>query len=177
MSCLERQIDITAYIDQSLEADQVEALQAHLKACTDCQRFYEEQLAFDQFLKENSTEADPPIHIWNKISAEIEARQASRQRSWWGDFWAHFEIPQLVYGFAALLLFGLASILALQVYEDFSAHPAYLAELDSFSVDVSDNPFLDFENKSSENPFWDSMVSGEIVDKTNPFERYEEVVR
>ena len=176
MNCLDRQIDISAYLDGALGQNESAELLSHLESCCSCRDFCNELHQVDAFLTDVSIEAEPPVRIWNRIEAEIADQNRTRGKSWLADFFSHFEMPQLAYGFAVLLLFGLASLLALQVYDEYQAHPEYLAELDSFTVDVDSNPFMLSEH-NLENPFLDSMVSSKISGKTNPFERYEEVVR
>ena len=175
MNCSEWQINISAYLDGAIEEEKQARLLNHLQECSLCHDLYEEHQQVNQMLIEASIEISPPGRIWERIAARIEKQTVVEERSWWADFCSHFEIPQLAYGFAALLLFGLASLFALQMYEDFSTHPEYLAELDSFTVDIQGNPFL--EDMKTENPFWDNMVSRDLLNETNPFERYEEVMR
>jgi hypothetical protein len=181
MSCREWQVNISAYLDGALDHLEKSEVLRHLENCQKCRDFYNEQRELSQFLVETAVELDPPAGIWRRIESEIGDRRKAGIRSRVKELFSHFEIPQMAYGFAALLLFGLASLLALQVYEEFSAHPAYLAELDSFSVEFRDNPFLEIEGGNGENPFWRSMVSNDVdlLEETNPFERYEdeEVVR
>jgi hypothetical protein len=177
MNCIERHIDISAYLDGALEKSREAELLLHLEGCRDCREFYEEHHKMDALITDVYEDIEIPDRIWNRIEINLEERKNKGERSWLAGFFSHFEIPQLAYGFAALLLFGLASLLALQVYDEFSAHPSYLAELDSFTVDIQGNPFLEVDKNDQGNPFWDSMVSNDLVNETNPFVRNDEVVK
>jgi len=177
MNCSERQIDISTWLDGSLDPQREECLKNHLEECPVCLDFYREQQHLNRLLTENFPDQAPPEYVWHRISASIAAETAPARRSRWNDFRSYFESAQLAYGFAALLLFGLASLFALKVYDGFSAHPEYLAELDSFTIEKQGNPFLN--EVVSDNPFWIKMAAAyEVPNKMkNPFERYEEVKR
>jgi hypothetical protein len=122
-------------------------------------------------------EIEIPSRIWSRIETSVKQPQLELGPSaWWRNFFTGLRIPGFAYGFAAILLFGLVSLLAIQIFEQYEAdQKAQLAELESFSVSSSENPFL--EKVESQNPFWVDFPADVASEISNPFERYEEVVR
>lgn len=166
MKCDEIKLEISALLDGSLAASDAERVQSHCRRCPGCRDFLEEQRQLISFLRTNDVQLEPSSHLWYQIRERIEtqpgvAKTSDSSNSWW----ALLRIPRWAYASVAAAALLLLSFLLIDFHEN-QNQERYLAELESYTLQVADNPFLS-EVRSIENPFF-SVTAPQ--DPENPFE-------
>jgi len=165
MNCTEWQLDVSAYLDGSLDPDKQSAIEQHLADCPGCASFYSECVELNEVFRAALPEQELPPSIWHNLEAQLAPTPTvvTDSRSW--DFRNLFRMPQLGYAGALFVLVLMVGFFLLNTPGTGSDDQRYLAELESFSIEVEGNPFL--SEISAENPF---LKLGPF-DVENPFER------
>lgn len=152
MNCQQIKLQIVSLLDENPEADLRGDIRAHLESCKFCADFYGEQLELDQLLQVGFPQLEPSPAIWQRIERTIRAEEESTRRrpgfEWILDW---FRVPALrLVATAATLLVILSAVLfrfpADEVETDL------LTKLESYQLEVKENPFLDF-SRTDGNPF------------------------
>lgn len=153
MSCERWQIDISAWLDGALSPAEEARLRTHLQSCEGCSRFLAVQRRLGTALSVVE-KLEPPPGLWLRLEAELCSRRPETRIPARKTFWNWFQIPQWSYAAACALLLVLSGIVAVRMQEPVPGAPdRWLAELDSFSIQASGNPFMaPIEN---ENPFFE----------------------
>jgi anti-sigma factor RsiW len=165
MNCAKWQIEISALLDGALSNPEERAVRRHVRDCSICRTFLaEHQDLTYQVERAAALRIDPPQRIWARIEAETRRRQlaAAQRPSSWNPF-AWLRTPQLGYALSAAMVLLLAGLLAVQTDSTGSPDPGLLAELDAFTLQTGDNPFL--QPVEEGNPFF----APGLDDTGNPF--------
>ena len=163
MRCSRWQVDISAYVDGSLEPEKRLAVVSHMEGCPDCTAFCLEQQRLARFLQSACPELDPPAVVWQRIQAKVGSRQPVRGRL---DLWSFFDLlpfPKTAYAIAAIFLVLIVGLVSSVQYRSREESKRYLAELDAFTMETRGNPFL--KDFGTENPFFG--FAG--IESDNPF--------
>lgn len=108
-SCRGFLLSISALADDNLDAASVPSVRAHLSACPECSRIYEEQRELSDWLRAASPEVEPAP----EIRARIEALLPVPRRSVWEQFGsglaAMVRFPEVRYVAASLALLAILS--------------------------------------------------------------------
>ena len=165
MNCTERQLDISAYLDGSLDSDKHSAIEQHLAECPGCASFYSEFVELNEVFRAALPELELPASIWHNLEAQLAPTPSvvTDSKNW--DFRSLFRMPQLGYAGALFVLVLMVGFFLLDNPGTGSDEQRYLAELESFGIEVEGNPFL--SEIRAENPF---LKLGPF-DAENPFER------
>lgn len=165
MNCSERQLDISAYLDGSLDPVRNSAVEKHMAECADCASFYTEHLELNELFQAAVPDRQPPERIWHRLEAQLaeDQRAVAVSRTW--DFRNLFRMPQLGYAGALCVLVLMVGLFLIDTPGTGSDEQRYLAELEAFNIEVEGNPFLG--DIRAENPF---LKLGQF-DAGNPFER------
>ncbi len=152
MSCERWQIDISAWLDGALLPAEEKRLRAHLSTCAGCSRFLAVQRRLGHALS-SAEQLEPPPGLWLRLEGELRRRRREtrvpQERSWWR--W--IQMPQWAYAASALLLV-LSGLVAVRIQEPGDqASERWLAELDSFRIQASGNPFM--APVENDNPFFE----------------------
>jgi anti-sigma factor RsiW len=159
MKCSDWRTEISALLDGSLVEHRAAEVRSHLESCSECSAFYAELSDLDRLLTDSLPTLDPPARVWSRIQLRIE----DQARSPWWHMFRPLLSPRFAYGVAAAIVLFFLVITALDVRESSAEEERYLAELDSFTLEVEGNPFLPtiesgnpfftYEDSSADNPF------------------------
>jgi predicted anti-sigma-YlaC factor YlaD len=138
MNCQQIRIQIIEELDHERTGTRSVEVQTHLRDCSDCHAFLEEQEQLSSLLADNR---------WETLAAAFS--------DW-------FRMPQLRHALAGSAFVLFASLALLNLGGD-EMEAGLMAQLDSFEMEVTENPFL--ANSTDSNPFFE-LDSGE----GNPFE-------
>lgn len=164
MSCQNWRIEISALLDESLANELRGGVEHHLAECSDCAAFYHEHAEVNRRLQEAAFDLPLPSSIWARVETTIrekEAARSSKKRFSW-DFTELLRIPRWGYGLAGAAAAVFAVFMAVQTRGP--SQESILAELDGFTVQAENNPFVT-QVVRPENPFF----SYERTDEANPF--------
>jgi anti-sigma factor RsiW len=169
MGCSKWQIDISALLDGSLDSARSDEVRRHLDSCADCASFRQEQKELGRLLKAGSPTLEPPVALWKRIEAEITTsrREIPAKRASW-NLAELFRLPQVGYGLASALLLLITALVVIQVRQPGMLENQQLAELDEFSLESTDNPFL--SSIKTENPFF-AVEELAPTGSSNPFDQ------
>lgn len=150
MNCFNFRIQISALLDDGLEAREVTELQDHFARCPSCAGFYEEQQQLAELFKEGAFDLEPPREIWNRIESRIGSG-SERRRFELNRLLPLFRPADLRYAAAGLVVLILCSLALIHFGSGPSLRPLLLAELKSYDLKVVGNPFI--PRMGTENPF------------------------
>ena len=150
MNCGQARLQIAALADGSLSPEEASAAQMHMADCRFCAEFYSEQVNLAEFI-EGGLELDPPPRIWEQIESRIQPARRGRQlqiRS----LLDLLRIPESRTVMAGLALMLLFSFSLLNLPDELDS--GLLAELESYRLEVPENPFLsEVVKRVDGNPF------------------------
>ena len=166
MNCSNWKRDISAWLDGSLSPEKVKKVRLHLETCPDCTSFRAELSQVDEvFESARQVELNPPPFMWQRIQARIQEQEETlSSQSSRGGLLAGFGIPQLRYAIGASLLLLVTGVVAIRTRSPQSIDPESLTQLDSYTMEVSGNPFL--IQSGEQNPFFGLSQQ----EPGNPFE-------
>ncbi len=166
MNCSSWKRDISAWLDGALPPGKVEEMRLHIETCPDCARLHAELTPVSEvFESARQVELDPPPFMWQRIQARIQEQEEIRSsQSSRSGLLAWFGIPQLRYALGASLLLLVTGVVAIQTRSPQSIDPDSLMQLDSYTMEVSGNPFL--RQSGEQNPFFGLSQQ----EPGNPFE-------
>ncbi len=148
MTCGERKIQISCWLDGALAEPERRLLEIHLESCPACSRFLSEQRELAALLSDQDSQLQLPHDLWQRIESRIAPAASPMvfepgRAAWWRQEWS--------YALAASLLLILLSGSLFLGSERIDTRQ--LAELDRFQVRVDGNPFLSEPERT--NPFFD----------------------
>ncbi len=160
MTCQERRLQISEYLDGAMRPSQVGALLLHTETCGSCREFFLEQKKIADYLQAADWQLQPPAQLWDRIESRISPAAAAAPRpSVWTAWLAP---PQWGYALAASLALAILSVSLFLGSQPLNRQ--LLAELNAYQVDVPDNPFL--AQPREVNPFFEPLDEFE----GNPFD-------
>jgi len=166
VSCRRWRIEISALLDNQLAVEEQQAVERHISRCAECAAFHSEQEALHEQLQEAVTDFSIPSSIWARVEAGIRENQATQEVRK-GFFWPLTDllrVPRWGYGLVGAAAAVLTVFLTVQTRGP--SQDQILSELDQFTVQAEDNPFLT-EQVKPENPFFSYHAGGgELL---NPF--------
>lgn len=154
MNCSKWRPEISAWIDGALSSGKAEEVRLHIRTCPECTRLHGELSLVGEVLESaRKSELDPPPFMWQRIQARIQEQEEARipdtgrrgLLEWFG-------IPQLRYAVGASLLLIVTGVVAIRTRAPESLDPDGLIQLDSYTMEVSGNPFL--TQSDEQNPFF-----------------------
>ena len=164
MNCRNWKLEISALLDENLADDLRSGVERHIAECSACAAFYHEHAEVNRQLQEAAFDLPLPSSIWARVETTIRDKEAARSRekrfSW--DFTELLRIPRWGYGLAGAAAAVFAVFMAVQTRGP--SQESILAELDGFTVQAENNPFVT-EVVRPENPFFSYERTGEA----NPF--------
>lgn len=162
MNCRQWHLDIIEQLDAALSKERSDQVEAHVRSCPRCATFRAEQRSLQAHLEaERRIQLEPRQELWARIETRLpESQPHVAQPVSWSPF-DLFRQPQFSYGLAALVLLALTAIVGIQTGEP---DREFLAQLDAFDLEVTDNPFL--ATMEDQNPFFNL----EGLEPENPFE-------
>lgn len=178
MECSRARVQISGMMDGALGPLEVREVKGHLESCGHCRSLYREQLAVSEWVERAVVELEPPAAIWERVEREIRAGAGEREGVG-GSFVRRPLIERALhlapfsgargwgYVGAAVVLLLVLSVAVLNRAGMSRDEQMLLAELEAFSIDVSENPF--WRETSRANPF----LSLEETGDENPFDRPE----
>jgi predicted anti-sigma-YlaC factor YlaD len=159
-----REIQLSAYLDRELSANDITQVEAHLAACRDCRHAYESMKTGYDAILECMPDVAPPEYmkqrLFRKINAVTEIRRPAGIRAWTG-FGHIFPLRSKAWIAACASIMFFAIALSIFQYQRRLEDNKILAEIDHSKAEwvargLSMNPF-DIEAKgtraSRENPF------------------------
>ena len=102
-------LSISALADDSLDAASVPSVRAHLAACPECARVYEEQRELSDWLRAGSPDVEPPPEIWSRIEASLPVPRDSLWERLGAGLAAAVRFPEVRYTAASLALLAILS--------------------------------------------------------------------
>jgi len=164
MNCQKHRFQISDWIGGSL--DDESPVKAHLKSCSACSEFFEQQLQLDSLLSSPELEVELPAGIWAAVQARVDRSQEVRlglaeRLTNWITGWQP-SVP--AYGMAGLAAMVLLSLSLFQLPS--GPDPTLMAQLDNYTFErlEPENPFLVPSKKV--NPFLSTDFKS---DRGNPF--------
>lgn len=138
MSCHDRRLDISAFVDGQLAAEKSEQIRQHLNSCTECRDFHSDLLAAHEvFERAGQLRLDPPAHLWTRIEARLREKEAAPTLG--RRLAALLTAPR--YGYATAVTMLVVSLFLVANRQDELARRS-LAELDAYRLEVEGNPFF-----------------------------------
>ncbi len=125
----------------------------HLASCSSCAQFYREQQELTKWLLSKNLQLEPPPAIWSAVQSRIQREVEPR---WSFDITGilhYLRFTGLDYALAGLILVGLLSVGLLDLGRRSPKNQQFLAELDSYHIEVSGNPFM--SGVRDKNPFFE----------------------
>jgi len=162
MNCQQIRIQIIEELDHERTGTRSVETQTHLRDCSDCHAFLEEQEQLSSLLADNQLSLEVPSGLWLQIEKEISQETQPRWETLAAAFSDWFRMPQLRHALAGSAFVLFASLALLNLGGD-KMEPGLMAQLDSFEMEVTENPFL--ANSTDGNPFFE-LDSG----AGNPFD-------
>jgi len=129
-----------------------DSVQAHLESCASCSEFYREQLELNHLLSTGIPDLDPSPVLWQRIERAIlagEQRTTGRPLVEFLLGWIRIPAMRLVAATAVLLVILSAALFRFPADD---VETELLAQLESYQLEVKENPFLDF-SRTEGNPF------------------------
>ena len=108
-SCRGFLLSISALADDNLDAASVPSVRAHLAACPECARVYEEQRELSDWLRTGSPDLDPAPEIWSRIESGLPAPRRSFREQLASGLAALVRLPEVRYVTASLALLAILS--------------------------------------------------------------------
>ena len=152
-----REEQISAYIDEQLNADEKRSIEVHLQECPSCSAIYEEMCTLTQ-LFQNAERFQPPAFLWNRIAADFDKEQHA-PHSWVDTIKASLRVYSRSWGMAAatMVILIIAGITIYHGNRMPDADRVALAQIDKISRDLASqdpdgyNPFV-----SGQSGEWDA---------------------
>jgi len=165
MNCSEWRLEISAYIDSSLQAGKCAGVEKHLQECVECASFYAEQSELNQVLQAALPDLEPPSQIWRSIESRLALTSpvANMPDRW--SFTDLFRMPRLAFVGVAAAFILMLGLLVFDTSAPGREQERLLAELEAFSIETEGNPFL--TEVRAENPFFKLSR----FEPGNPFDR------
>jgi anti-sigma-K factor RskA len=113
-SCLPYRDNLPAYSLGALDADEILALQAHLKGCRDCQAELAEYKSLTSDLLLSIPPRTPPPELRRKLAAQLPSHRTWPRGLLTGIF-RHFSLGQVAAAVVVVVLLGLNLISSLQI--------------------------------------------------------------
>ncbi|MBI4446512.1 MAG: zf-HC2 domain-containing protein [Acidobacteria bacterium] len=164
MNCQLLRPHISAFLDNSLEPGLQQEVRAHLATCPSCREFQREQLQITDIFKNSAVELDPPDSLWREIQAHLQPPPP-----WYAFDWL-FPTAYKYATVATLLLLVFSLVTFLGIRKQIETNrvlrqlQAYQFEPDTnlaWSALKHRNPFFEFDQISSKNPFLEGGNSDE----------------
>ena len=166
MSCRELRIHITALADDRLESTRVSEVEEHLAACPSCAQFYRNQRELTTWLLSENLQLEPPPAIWSAVQTRIQGGVEPRWSFDVAGILHCLRSTGLDYALAGLILVGFLSVGLFDLGRRSPNNQQFLAELDSYYLEASGNPFM--SRVRDKNPFFEFDHK-----EGNPFESLE----
>ncbi len=155
-NCQHFRPQLSALADQSLEPEHRTPVEEHLASCSDCSGFLKQELELVQLLGDERFQLEPPPVIWNRIQEQLQSSEPARWRWVLGQIQDAFQLSELRYAFASLVLLLILSAVFVDSGSKLGPDPEILAHLDSYTVEVKGNPFwagIEDARELRDNPF------------------------
>jgi predicted anti-sigma-YlaC factor YlaD len=155
-NCQQFRPQLSALADQNLEPEQRTEVEEHLDSCSDCSKFLQQELELVQLLGSERFQLEPPPIIWNRIQEQLQSSELPRWRWVFGQIQDAFQVSELRYAFASLVLLLMLSAVFVDSGSKLGPDPQILAHLDSYTVEVKGNPFwagIEDARELRDNPF------------------------
>jgi len=118
--------NLAAYALGTLDAEEISALESHLKTCQDCQAELADYQAVTTGLLESVPPQAPPPGLRNKLAAQLPS-QRTRTPSLFANLFARFSLGQIAITVVVVLLLGLNVYSSFQI-RDLQRQQAALTE-------------------------------------------------
>ena len=155
-NCQHFRPQLSAMADQNLEPEHRTQVEEHLASCSDCSGFLKQELELVQLVGDERFQLDPPPVIWNRIQEQLQSSDLPRWRWVLGQIQDAFQVNELRYAFASLVLLSMLSAVFVDSGSKLGPAPQILAHLDSYTVEVKGNPFwagIEDAEELRDNPF------------------------
>ncbi len=155
-NCQHFRPQLSALADHNLEPEYRTQVEEHLASCSGCSGFLKQELEFVDLLGGERFQLEPPPLIWNRIQAQLQSSEPARWRWVLGQIQEAFQLHELRYAFASLVLLLMLSAVFLDSGSKLGPNPQILAHLDSYTVEVKGNPFwagIEDARELRDNPF------------------------
>ncbi len=156
-NCQHFRPQLSALADQSLEPEHRTQVEEHLASCLDCTGFMKQELELVQLLGDERFQLEPSPLIWNRIQEQLQSSEPPRWRWILGQIQDAFQLNELRYAFASLVLLLIISAVFVDSGSRLGPDPQILAHLDSYTVEVKEG-----------NPFWAGIEDAREL-RDNPF--------
>lgn len=162
-SCRGFLLSISALADDNLDAASAPSVRAHLAACPECARIYEEQRELSDWLRAASPDVEPAPEIWSRIEAQLPVPRPSLWEQLGSGLAAMVRFPEVRYVAASLVVLAILSGGFMGRIQETQPVPRVYAKAENpFLVALKQETFpssLAQRAESGENPF--DMIRGE----------------
>ncbi len=155
-NCQHFRPQLSTLADRNLEPEHRTQVEEHLASCSECSVFLQQERELLQLLGDEHFQLEPPPVIWNRIQEQLQSSELPRWRWVLGQIQDAFQVSELRYAFASLVLLLMLSAVFVDSGSKLGPDPQILAHLDSYTVEVNGNPFwagIEDAKELRDNPF------------------------